>query len=64
MGRKCFDCRCFPAGIKCSMVMSADTDEELLEVVVQHHKAVHGDKDTAEFREMIRNEIVECSELG
>jgi len=46
------------------MIMSADTDEELLEVVIQHHKAVHGDKDTAEFREMIRNEIVECSELG
>jgi len=62
MGRKCFDCRVFPAGIKCSIVLSADTTDELVETVVQHHAAIHGDKDTAEFRQMIRNEIKECSD--
>ena len=60
MGRKCFDCRGFPAGVKCSIVMSADTEDELIEAVVQHNISVHGDKDTADFRQMIRNEIKEC----
>jgi predicted small metal-binding protein len=60
MGRKCFDCRGFPAGVKCSIVLSADTEDELIEAVVQHNIAVHGDKDTADFRQMIRNEIKEC----
>ncbi len=61
MGRKCFDCRGYQAGVKCSIVLSADTEDELVEAVVHHNCAVHGEKDTEEFRRMIRNEIKECS---
>ncbi len=59
MGRKYIDCRDYPGGIRCSVTLSADTVEELLEAVVQHNTSVHGEKDTAEFRQMIRNEIKE-----
>jgi len=57
MGRKYFDCRGFPAGPKCSMVLSADTEDELIEAVIRHNIRVHGDKDTREFRELIRKDI-------
>jgi len=59
MGRKYFDCRGYPAGPKCSMVLSADTEVELIEAVVQHNIRVHGDKDTRESRELIRKDIKE-----
>lgn len=59
MGRKYFDCRDYPAGVKCSIVMSADTLEELIEAVVQHNTSFHGEKDTEAFRQMIRNEVKE-----
>jgi predicted small metal-binding protein len=59
MGRKYFDCRDYPGGVKCSVALSADTVEELIEVVVHHNSAVHGEKDTEEFRQMISNEVKE-----
>jgi len=59
MGRKYFDCRGYPVGTKCSVVLSADTEEELIEAVVQHNIRVHGDKDTLEFRRLIRADIKE-----
>jgi len=61
MGRKYIDCRDYPGGIRCSVALSADTVEELLEAVVQHNTSVHAEKDTTEFRKMIRNEIKEGS---
>ncbi|MEN8264055.1 MAG: DUF1059 domain-containing protein [Nitrospirota bacterium] len=54
MARKYIDCRDYPGDIKCTVALSADTDEELLEVVVQHGIKVHGYEDTPEFREKIR----------
>ncbi|MDH3869444.1 MAG: DUF1059 domain-containing protein [Desulfuromonadales bacterium] len=59
MGRKYFDCRSYPEGPKCSMILSADTEEELIEEVVKHNIRVHGDNDTKEFRELIRKDIKE-----
>ena len=61
MGRKYFDCRGYPVGVKCSMVLSADTEDELIEAVVQHNIKVHGDMDTPEFRKLIRHDIKEGS---
>lgn len=63
MGRKCFDCRGYPAGIKCTVAISADTIDELVDAVVNHNVIVHGEKDTEKFRQMIRNEIKECTPL-
>jgi len=59
MGRKYFDCRGYPAGTKCSIVLSADTEDELIEAVIQHIVRVHGDRDTREFRKLIRDDIKE-----
>lgn len=59
MGRKYFDCRGYPAGIKCSIIFSADTEDELIETVVRHNIRVHGDKDTAAIRKLIREDIKE-----
>jgi len=39
--------------VKCTLALSADTKEELLEAVVQHGTKVHGYEDTPEFREHI-----------
>ena len=53
MTRKYIDCREFPSEMHCSVAISADTDKELIEAAVQHAVAVHGHKDTPEFRKGI-----------
>lgn len=55
MQRKYIDCRAYPSEKNCSLFMSADSDEELLEAAVQHAVAVHGHKDTPELRESLRS---------
>lgn len=57
MGRKYIDCRDYPGDHKCSVALSADSESELLEAVVQHGTTVHGYEDTTEFREMIRKDM-------
>jgi len=54
MGRKYIDCRDYKGDINCSVALSADTEDELLEAVIQHGTKVHGYKDTPEFRKEIR----------
>jgi len=61
MGRKYIDCRDYPGDVKCSVAISADTEEELLEAVVEHGKQVHGYEDTTEFRDMVRGGMKEGS---
>jgi len=53
MTRKYIDCREFPSEMNCSVAISADTDKELIEAAAQHAVAVHGHKDTPEFRKEI-----------
>ena len=57
MGRKYIDCRDYKGDVECTVALSADTDEELLEVVIQHGQKVHGYEDTPEFRETIKKEF-------
>ena len=59
MGRKYIDCRDYKGDVPCTVALSADTDEELLEAVVQHGHKVHGYEDTPEFRETIKKEFKE-----
>lgn len=54
MARKYLDCREFPSDIGCTLALSADTEDELLETAVQHSVAMHGDTDTPAFRAMLR----------
>jgi predicted small metal-binding protein len=53
MSRYYIDCRDYPGDVKCSVALSADTKEELLEAVIQHGAKVHGYEDTPEFRDEI-----------
>ncbi len=54
MGRKYIDCRDFPSVAKCTVAISADSEKELLEIAVQHAVAVHGHKDSPEFRAQLK----------
>ena len=59
MARKYIDCREFPSDTKCSVTISADGENELLDAAVQHAVAVHGHQDTPEFREQLKSAIRE-----
>ncbi len=54
MSRKFIDCREVPSESDCTIAISADSENELLEAAVQHAVAVHKHKDTPELRKMIR----------
>jgi predicted small metal-binding protein len=52
--RKHIDCREFPSDINCTLAMSADSENELLDAAVQHAVKLHGHNDSPEFRDMLR----------
>jgi predicted small metal-binding protein len=52
--RKYIDCREFPSESHCSIAISADTEEELLTIAVQHAIASHGYTDSPELRTELR----------
>ena len=54
MARKYIDCREYPSEMNCTLALSADSDDELLEAAVQHAVSVHGHADSAEFRQQLR----------
>lgn len=54
MGRKYIDCREFPSEMNCTLAISADSEDELLEAAVQHAVAVHKHQDSPEFRQQLR----------
>ncbi|KRB73578.1 MULTISPECIES: DUF1059 domain-containing protein [Oxalobacteraceae] len=55
MGRKFIDCREFPSDSGCSVAISADSDQELLEAAVQHAVSVHKHEDSPEFRQQLKS---------
>ncbi|NVP56426.1 DUF1059 domain-containing protein [Mycoplana rhizolycopersici] len=57
MGRRYIDCREFPSEMKCTIAISADTEEELVDAAVLHAVTVHGHDDTPAFRAEIRHAI-------
>jgi predicted small metal-binding protein len=59
MTRKYIDCREMPSEMNCSVAIAADTDQELIDAAVQHAVAVHGHKDTPEFRKELRGAMHE-----
>lgn len=54
MERKYIDCREYPSEMNCTLMMSADSEAELLEAAVQHAVAVHNHQDTPELRDQLR----------
>lgn len=55
MERRYIDCRQFPSESGCSVAISADSDDELIEAAAHHAVQVHGHKDGPELRAMLRN---------
>jgi len=55
MARKYIDCREVPSESNCTIAISADSENELLEAAVQHAVAVHKRQDTPELRKMIKS---------
>ena len=52
--RKAIDCRDYPSDIGCTVALSADSDDELLEIAAAHAVASHGHTDSAELRAVLR----------
>jgi predicted small metal-binding protein len=62
MARKYIDCRESPDLSKgCSVAISADSEEEVIEAAAMHGVDVHGYQDTPELREHLRAAIKEGS---
>jgi predicted small metal-binding protein len=61
MARKYVDCREFPSEMKCSIALSADSEDELVNAAAQHAVAVHKHEDSPELRSQIRSMMHEGS---
>lgn len=61
MGRKYIDCRDYPSDAHCTVALSADSDQELLEAAVQHAVAVHQHQDSPALRETLKTMFKEGS---
>jgi predicted small metal-binding protein len=54
MARKFIDCRDYPSETGCTVAISADSEQELLEVAVQHAVTIHGHLDSPELRATLK----------
>jgi predicted small metal-binding protein len=54
MARKFIDCREYPSEMNCTIALSADSEDELVEAACQHAVAVHKHEDTPELRTSLR----------
>lgn len=54
MTRKFIDCRGFPSDTHCAVAISADSEEELLQIAVEHAVSVHHLDDSPELRQQLR----------
>ena len=61
MARKMIDCRDYPSESKCTVAITADTEDEILDIAVMHAVNKHGHEDTPEFRTQIRQGIKETT---
>lgn len=54
MTRKYIDCREFPSDINCTVAIAADSENELMEIAVQHAVSAHHHEDTPQLRQQLR----------
>ena len=59
MARYYLDCREHPSVSNCTIAISADDKEELVDAAVQHAVSVHEHEDTPELREQLKESIKE-----
>jgi len=55
--RKSIDCRDYPSDINCTVTLSADSAEELLDLAAAHAVAAHGHTDSPELRAVLREMV-------
>jgi predicted small metal-binding protein len=59
MSRKTIDCRDFPSESGCTIAISADSADEVVEAAAQHAVQVHGHQDSPELRDQLRQGVKE-----
>ena len=59
MSRKYIDCREYPSESGCTVAISADSEDELVEAAAQHAVKVHGHQDGPELRQELRQIVKE-----
>jgi hypothetical protein len=52
--RKSIDCREYPSDMNCTVALSADNADELLDIAAAHAVAAHGHTDSPELRAVLR----------
>ena len=59
MSRKHIDCRAFPSESNCTVAISADSEDELIDAAAQHAVQVHGHQDSPELRAQLKEAVRE-----
>ena len=59
MDRKYIDCREYPSESRCTIAISADTEDEVVEAAAQHATKGHGHQDSPELRQQLRTMVKE-----
>jgi len=59
MPRKYIDCREYPSESGCTVAISADSEEELVDAAAQHAVQVHGHQDGPELRAELKKIVKE-----
>jgi predicted small metal-binding protein len=57
MSRKTIDCREFPSESECTVAISADSEDEVIEAAAHHAVQVHGHQDSPELRAQLRDAV-------
>jgi predicted small metal-binding protein len=63
MARKMVDCREVPSENNCTVAITADTEDEVLDAAVAHAVKSHKHEDTPELRAAIRQGIKETASI-
>ena len=53
--RKSIDCRDYPSDMNCTVAISADSADELVDIAAAHAVAAHGHADSPELRGTLRS---------
>ncbi len=54
MARKYIDCREYPSEMSCTVALSADSAQKMMEAAGAHAVSVHKHEDTQEFRQQLQ----------
>ena len=60
MARKYIDCRDYPSESGCTVAISANSQDELVDAAAQHAVQVHGHQDGPELRAQLIQIVREC----